>query len=150
MIAEIFEPEGIRVGIEPIAFPSFSVWSLEGAIEVIAASGVQSAVLVADVYNLMMGESTVESMRRYGKEIGMIHVNDAPEVNAEKLDVMYTRRFPGEGILEPAEWVRAAIAGGFTGPVSMEIFMKDLWEMELRSALGLCLSKMQQFALAVG
>lgn len=148
-IAEILDSAGIRVGVEPIAFPHFSVWSLEGSMEIINASGVESAVLVADVYNLMQGESTAESMRRYGDTIGMIHVNDSPHQEFEKLHVMYTRTFPGEGVLDPATWVREARNGGYDGPISMEIFMKDLWEMDLDTALTLCGEKAKGFAATV-
>lgn len=149
IVAEILGPAGIRVGVEPIAFPHFSVWSLEGSMEIIQTSGVDSAVLVADVYNLMAGKSTAESMRKLGTKIGMIHVNDAPHRSHAELDVMYTRRFPGEGVLSPADWVRAAWDGGFDGPISMEIFMKDLWEMDLNAAMRLCGDKAEQFATSL-
>jgi len=149
MIAEILDPAGIRVGVEPIAFPYFSVWSLEGSMEIINASGVESAVLVADVYNLMQGESSAESMRRYATKIGMIHVNDSPHREFEKLDVMYTRGFPGEGVLDTAVWVQEAHNGGYGGPISMEIFMKDVWEMDLDAAMALCGEKAKRFSAMV-
>jgi sugar phosphate isomerase/epimerase len=111
----------------------------------IDTAGVPSAVLVADVYNLMAGVSTVESMHRYGERIGMIHVNDAPHRRFDELDVMYTRLFPGDGILDPAEWVRSARAGGFKGPVSLEIFRKDIWEMTAAEAMDFCAGNIRRF-----
>lgn len=144
-VSDILGPEGIRVGVEPIAFPYFTVWSLEEAMEIIEASGVSNAMLVADVYNLMQGESTSESMRRFGEKIAMIHVNDAAHRRYEEMDVMYTRAFPGEGVLDPAEWVAAAVDGGFSGAVSMEIFDQEVWKMEIDRAAQLCAIKMAEF-----
>lgn len=145
LIGRVLDQEGIRVGVEPIAFPFFTVWSLEQSMEIIEQADLQSAVLVADVYNLMQGESTAESMRRLAPKLGIIHVNDAPHREYEKLDVMYTRSFPGEGVLSPAEWVRAARDGGYSGPVSMEVFMKPVWDMELEQAVSLCAARAAAF-----
>lgn len=145
IIEEILVPRGIRVGVEPIAFPEFTVWSLEESVEIIEAAGSETAVLVADVYNLMQGESTAGSMRTHADRLGMIHVNDAPHRRYPDLDVMYARRFPGEGVLDPARWVREARDGGYTGPVSMEIFMKQVWEMETSAAVRLCAEKAAAF-----
>ena len=145
-IAKILGAEGIRVGLEPIGFPRFTVWSLEGAMEIAEASGISDAVLVADVYNLMRGRSDVESMRRYGSAIGLIHVNDSLHRDYDALDVMYTRSFPGEGVLNPGEWVRSAVAGGFDGAVSMEMFPRDVWDMDIGDALGYCRTKADAFA----
>ncbi len=144
-VSEILGPKGIRVGLEPIGFLHFTVWSLEESAEIIDAAGVSNAVLVADVYNLMQGESTVESMRRFGDQIAMIHVNDAMHRRYQEMDVMYTRAFPGEGVLEPAEWVAAAVDGGFDGAVSMEIFNPEVWKMDLDRAARLCATKMAEF-----
>jgi len=148
VIEEILVPRGIRVGVEPIAFPEFTVWSLEESMEIIQAAGSETAVLVADVYNLTQGESTAESMRRYAGRLGMIHVNDAPHRRYSEMDVMYTRLFPGEGILDPVEWIREARTGGYTGPVSMEVFMKPVWEMETSAAVRLCAEKAEAFLRA--
>ena len=144
-IAEIFGSAGIRIGVEPIAFPNYTVWSLEESMEIIRASGVSGAVLVADVYNLIQGRSTVESMRRYGKSIGLIHVNDADHKNYNELDVMYTRAYPEEGILHPSNWVKSALSGGFDGSVSMEVFPKNLWELNADEGIRFCKSKIELF-----
>lgn len=144
-VEHILSAEGIRVGVEPIAFPHFTIGSLEESMEIIDAAGSASAVLVADVYNLMQGRSTVESMEKLARRIGMLHVNDAPHRRYSEMDVMYTRLFPGDGILEPETWVMAAQNGGYDGPVSMEIFMKQVWEMDGDAAVRLCAEKAQAF-----
>jgi sugar phosphate isomerase/epimerase len=38
-IADILEPAGIRIGVEPIAFPHFTIWDLEQSVAVIDTQG---------------------------------------------------------------------------------------------------------------
>lgn len=146
VIEHVLTDHNIRIGVEPIAFPNFTVTSLEGAMEIISEAGSRNAVLIADVYNLMLGSSTPDSMRALAQQIGMIHVNDSPHRRGAELDVMFTRLFPQEGVLNPKEWVQLAWEGGYTGPVSLEIFMKSLWEDNPDAALKLCAEKAAAFA----
>jgi len=145
IIADILRQYGIEVGLEPIAYDCFTVWTLEHASEIIDSSGADNVSIVADVYNLARGESTIDSMRRLGSRISMIHVNDAPHTRFEHMDLVHDREFPGDGVLEPQKWVSAAIEGGFHGPLSIEIFPKTVWEMEKYEALELCKRKCRQF-----
>jgi sugar phosphate isomerase/epimerase len=146
ILEKILGDAGVRVGVEPIAFPEFTVWTLEESMQIIREAQSRTAVLVADVYNLMQTAETPATVRTLAPHLGMIHVNDAPHRRFGELNVMYTRLFPGEGILDPATWVREALEGGYTGPISMEIFMKPVWEMKTGAAVRLCAEKAAAFA----
>ena len=149
-IADILGDAGIEVGLEPIAFESFTVWSLEHAAEIKELSGAKNVSLVADVYNLARGESTPTSMQRFGSEISMIHVNDSPSDDFGSLDLVHDRTFPGEGVLRPEEWVQQAQAGGFAGWCSIEIFPEAVWSLETSEAARLCASKCDRFGQLLG
>jgi sugar phosphate isomerase/epimerase len=144
-VADILEPLGISVGFEPIAYDTFTIWSLEESLEIIERSGASNVSLVADVYNLARGSSNVESLRHFGKQISLIHVNDAPHSRLDELDLVSDRTFPQTGILDPRRWVEAAIDGGFDGPVSIEIFPDNVWEMEIAEAAALCAEHTKRF-----
>jgi len=144
-IADILGEAGIEVGFEPIAFATFTVWSLEHSAEIIEASGASNVSLIADVYNLARGDSGPESMRRFGDTISLIHLDDSPSLDLETLDLIHARVFPGDGVLRPEDWVCAAKAGGFSGRLSIEIFREDLWQLNAEAAAGQCARKCAAF-----
>lgn len=148
-IADILGESGVEVGLEPIAYDTFTVWSLEAAADIIDRSGAKNVSLVADVYNLVRGKSTVDSMRRFGRRISMIHLNDAPHSDFDQMDLVHAREFPGDGVLDPAAWVHAAREGGFNGPLSIEIFPRRVWEMETSTAARVCATKCRAFEAQV-
>lgn len=144
-VAEILDASGIEVGLEPIAYRTFTVWSLEHAWEIVEKSHARNVSLVADVYNLIRGDSTIDSMRRFGDRISIIHLDDAPTQDFASLDLVHDRSFPGDGVLNPDQWVWAAREGGFDGPCSIEIFPKDVWDLAPVDAANLCAKKCQEF-----
>jgi sugar phosphate isomerase/epimerase len=145
-IADILEPAGITIGLEPIAYRDYTIWTLEESHALIERSGARNVSLVADVYNLIRGSSTIESMCRYGRDISMIHLDDAPSRRFSELDLVHARTFPGEGVLQPSSWVHAAQDGGFTGHLSIEVFPQKLWAMEPLEAAKICANHCRSFA----
>lgn len=149
LVASVLGRYDVRVGFEPIGFPEFTVREIGFAQQILDEAQVGGVGLVPDIYNLMSADSP-ESLGTIRYPIYLIHLNDAEQLPTERLHVMYTRTFPGEGKAKAGEWVRQAIVAGFRGWFSLELFRRDLWEMQPEEAAQLCYGKLRSFAAEHG
>ena len=145
-IAEIFNPLGIQVGLEPVGFPQFTIKDLKLSQEIMDKSFAKSMGLVIDVFNLFRGGTKPEELSFLRYPISVMHINDAEDIPIEELNVLYNRTFPGEGVASTAKWVRTALQSDYKGYFSLELFRRELWEMSPLEAARLCREKLDKFA----
>lgn len=146
IVSSILAPHGAVVGLEPIAFPEFSIKTIHEADRICSESGISDIGLVVDYYNLFQGGMYPDDFFEIKSPIHMIHVNDAEIFPLDKLDVMYTRTFPNDGNINSVEWTLAALRSGYKGIFSLEIFMKSLWELNSETAMYKIANKISKFA----
>lgn len=80
--------------------------------------------LILDSFHTLARKIDPETIRRIpGDKIFFVHLADAPHI---EMDLLYWsrhfRNMPGEGDLPITDFMKAVMATGYNGPVSLEIF----------------------------
>ena len=146
LIDHIFSKYCVKVGFEPIGFPEYSIRDLNTTHELFRESNFKSTGIVIDIYNLFRSKTDPEELKKFGKLISLVHLNDAvDDVPFEKLHVLHNRTFPGEGIANAKEWIKVINKLPFKGYFSLELFNKKIWDMKPKEAANLCYRKINNF-----
>jgi sugar phosphate isomerase/epimerase len=121
---------GITVAVEFIGFFQ-GVNRLGQATAIALEARHPSACMVADTFHCFRGGSMFEGLQHIqGSLIAVMHFNDVPgDVPREEQGDEH-RLLPGDGILPLVEVVQTLAAIGFPGPLSLEIFNRELWEQD--------------------
>lgn len=120
---------GRRIGVEPY----LEFWGraarlsrLSEALEIARLSGVADARLLLDPFHMYTGGSAVSDIAALqGSAIGMVHVNDYPAQPPRATIADRDRLFPGEGIAPSHELAQLLHQVGYTGYLSLELFIED-------------------------
>ena len=80
--------------------------------------------LIVDSFHSLGRKIDPETIRRiHGDKIFFVQLADAPAID---MDLLYWsrhfRNMPGEGDLDVTAFMRAVLATGYSGPISLEIF----------------------------
>ena len=114
---------GLRVGYEALAWGSH-VNDHRDAWEVVRRADHPNIGLIVDSFHTLARKIDPNSIRRIpGDKIFFVQLADAPLID---MDLLYWsrhfRNMPGEGDLAVTDFMRAVMATGYAGPVSLEIF----------------------------
>jgi len=103
------------------------------------------ACLVADTFHLYRGGSGFDGVRHLsGSFIACFHFNDAPAQPPQLEQSDSDRVLPGEGVLPLPQLLRDLTTIGFRGPLSLELFNKDVWAMDPTEAAKLGMRKIRE------
>ncbi|MFD2700703.1 sugar phosphate isomerase/epimerase family protein [Paenibacillus shunpengii] len=93
---------------------------------VIQASGVAGAKVLLDPFHMYTGGSNLEDLADWtGDQIGIVHVNDYPEVPLKEHIEDADRVFPGDGIAPSRQLAALLHKSGYKGYLSLELFKAD-------------------------
>jgi 4-hydroxyphenylpyruvate dioxygenase len=114
---------GLRVCFEALAWGRH-VNDHRDAWEVVRRADHQNVGLILDSFHTLARKIPTETIRRIpGDKIFFIHLADAPLMD---MDLLYWsrhfRNMPGEGDLPVTDFMKAVMATGYSGPISLEIF----------------------------
>ncbi|WP_108661234.1 bifunctional sugar phosphate isomerase/epimerase/4-hydroxyphenylpyruvate dioxygenase family protein [Acuticoccus kandeliae] len=114
---------GLRVGYEALAWGRH-VNDHRDAWEVVRRADHPNVGLILDSFHTLSRGIDPESIRRIpGDRIFFVQLADAPKID---MDLLYWsrhfRNMPGEGDLDCTRFMRAVMATGYAGPISLEIF----------------------------
>ena len=114
---------GLRVGYEALAWGRH-VNDHRDAWEIVRRADHPSVGLILDSFHTLGRGIDPESIRSIpGDRIFFVQLADAPAI---EMDLLYWsrhfRNMPGEGDLPVTDFMRAVMATGYAGPVSLEIF----------------------------
>ena len=114
---------GLRVGYEALAWGKH-VNDHRDAWEIVRRADHPNTGLILDSFHTLGRKLSPESIRSIpGDKIFFIQLADAPAIDMDLL--FWSRHFrnmPGEGDLDVSGFMRAVMATGYSGPVSLEIF----------------------------
>lgn len=134
---------GVKLGIEPL-HPMFagdrsvivSLGQANDLAESLGAEslGAQQVGVVIDVYHVWWDPQVYREIARAAPYTLGFHVNDwlAPPP-----DVLMGRGMMGDGVIELRRLRRAVDEAGYTGPIEVEIFNRDLWDLPGDEVLAL-------------
>ncbi|MEC7257951.1 MAG: TIM barrel protein, partial [Pseudomonadota bacterium] len=114
---------GLRVGYEALAWGRH-VNDHRDAWEIVRRADHPNVGLILDSFHTLGRGIDPETIRRIpGDKIFFVQLADAPRID---MDLLYWsrhfRNMPGEGDLAVADFMRAVMATGYAGPISLEIF----------------------------
>jgi 4-hydroxyphenylpyruvate dioxygenase len=114
---------GLRVGYEALAWGQH-VNDHRDAWEIVRRADHANVGIVLDSFHTLARGIDPETIRRIpGDKIFFVQLADAPAID---MDLLYWsrhfRNMPGEGDLDVTRFMRAVMATGYAGPISLEIF----------------------------
>lgn len=122
-LGEIAAQRGVRVGFEALAWGRHTN-DHRDAWEVVRRADHPNVGLILDSFHTLARRIDPETIRRIpGDRIFFVQLADAPAID---MDLLYWsrhfRNMPGEGDLDVVGFMRAVMATGYAGPLSLEIF----------------------------
>ena len=122
-LGDLAKSHGVRVGFEALAWGRH-VNDHRDAWEVVRRADHPSVGLILDSFHTLGRRIDPETIRRIpGDRIYFVQLADAPAI---EMDLLYWsrhfRNMPGEGDLDVTGFLRAVMAAGYSGPLSLEIF----------------------------
>lgn len=122
-LGDLAKSHGIRVGFEALAWGRH-VNDHRDAWEVVRRADHANVGLILDSFHTLGRKIDPETIRRIpGDKIFFVQLADAPAI---EMDLLYWsrhfRNMPGEGDLDVTAFMRAVMATGYNGPLSLEIF----------------------------
>lgn len=145
LVGELLADAGIRLGLEYIGpktlwsterFPF--IHSLREARELIAESGAPNVGLILDSYHwYTAGENAEDLIGLTDADIVSVDINDARDDLELDQQQDLDRRLPyGTGVIDLPGFMAAVHAAGYSGPVKVEPFMKQLAEQPVDEVLA--------------
>ena len=125
-IAERAARRGLRIGYEALAFGRHvTLW--RQAWDIVRQVNHPALGLIVDSFHtLAFGDDPSGLAEVPGDKIFFVQLADAPRLNMDVLTWgRHFRNFPGQGDLDVTGFVRAVLASGYDGPLSLEIFNDD-------------------------
>jgi sugar phosphate isomerase/epimerase len=115
-VRELRGRPGVRLAIEPTLRPDKSfVHTLREGAQVAATAGLG---LIADLGNCWAEPDLADVVRQAGPVIAVVQLCD---VATEPVPPPGDRAVPGDGALDIAGFIRAAVAAGYGGPFELEL-----------------------------
>ena len=114
---------GLRIGYEALAWGRH-VNDHRDAWEIVRRADHDNVGLILDSFHTLARKIDPETIRRIpGDKVFFVQLADAPAI---EMDLLYWsrhfRNMPGEGDLKVTDFMRAVMATGYAGPISLEIF----------------------------
>ncbi|MCI5109421.1 MAG: sugar phosphate isomerase/epimerase and 4-hydroxyphenylpyruvate domain-containing protein [Marivita sp.] len=114
---------GLRIGFEALAWGRH-INDHRDAWEVVRRAEHDSVGIILDSFHTLARKIDPDTIRRIpGDKIFFVQLADAPAID---MDLLYWsrhfRNMPGEGDLDVTAFMRAVMATGYDGPISLEIF----------------------------
>src|SRR5262249_4703029 len=117
---------GFVDGIKDVA----SAWAIA------SGTGDPRATVVADVFHMIRGGGSVDDLLQIpGDRLACFHINDLPPEPHPHTQKDEDRVMVGEGIADLPRVIANLRTIGYRGPLSLELFNRDLWAQDPATAI---------------
>jgi sugar phosphate isomerase/epimerase len=142
-LLELADRVGVVAQVEVWGF-SRCLRRLGEAALVAMESGHPRACILADVYHLYKGGSSIYGLRLLsGSSMHVLHFNDYPAEPPRASITDASRVYPGDGVAPLKEIVRSLRDIGYRGVLSLELFNRDYWKQDALTVARTGLEKMR-------
>jgi 4-hydroxyphenylpyruvate dioxygenase len=133
-VGELAHEHGVRVAFEALAWGRH-VNRVGQAWVAVQEAGHPAVTLAVDTFHMLSrGDDGTALSGVPGERIGFLQVADAPMLDMNLLEwSRHFRCFPGQGTLDVTGVVAAALAAGYRGPLSLEVFSDVVREADART-----------------
>lgn len=125
-MAERAARRGLRVGYEALSWARHvNRWGHAWRI-VQQAAHPALGLIVDSFHTLALGDDPSDIAKVPADKLFFVQMADAPKLSMDVLSwSRHFRNFPGQGDLDVTGFMRAVLASGYTGPLSLEVFNDD-------------------------
>ena len=144
-LLEIGAELGVKPAMEYLGFMK-SVYTIDQAWQIVEDADHPDSSLIMDPFHILRGGGPIDSIAKVpGDKVAIWHWNDAPggKPFAEQSDA--DRVLPGDGVGPLREIERLALAQGYEGYVSLELFNPELWTRDPLEVAKIGMEKMQAY-----
>ena len=122
-LAERAARRGFRIGYEALAWGKH-VRDWDAAWELVRRADAPNLGVVLDSFHIYARKNDVKPIATIpGDRIALVQLADAPGILMDPMSLSrHHRCFPGQGDWNLHEYLEAAVASGYSGPISLEIF----------------------------
>jgi sugar phosphate isomerase/epimerase len=118
---------GVRPSMEFLGFVD-GIKTMAAAWAVASGTGDPEATVVADVFHMLRGGHTIDDLLMIqGGRMAIFHINDLPAEPPPTRQSDHDRVMVGEGIADLPRVIANLRAIEYSGPLSLELFNRDLW-----------------------
>ncbi len=129
-LMEIGKSLGVIPTMEFLGFVD-GVKNVAAAWAIARETGDTKATVVADVFHMIRGGGTIDDLLQLtGDRLANFHINDVPASPDPLTQTDYDRVMIGEGIADLSKVIANLRSIGYCGPLSLELFNRDLWECD--------------------
>nr|WP_294529532.1 sugar phosphate isomerase/epimerase and 4-hydroxyphenylpyruvate domain-containing protein [uncultured Rhodopila sp.] len=125
-MAERAARRGLRIGYEGLSWARYvRLWGHAWRI-VQMADHPALGLIVDSFHTLSLGDDPAGIARVPADRLFFVQMADAPKLSMDVLSwSRHFRNFPGQGDLDVTGFMRAVLASGYSGPLSLEVFNDD-------------------------
>lgn len=122
---------GVVLAIEPL-HPMYAsdrcvVSTLAQALDLVADFDPAVAGVTVDTFHLWWDPELETQLARAGRESRIASYQVCDWRTPLEADVLLSRHYPGEGIIDFGAFTRAVLDAGYTGQIEVEIFNEEVW-----------------------
>jgi 2-keto-myo-inositol isomerase len=129
-LMEIGKSLGVIPSMEFLGFVD-GIKNVASAWAIAQGTGDPKATVVADVFHMIRGGGSVDDLLQLsGDRLANFHINDVPAQPDPLTQTDYDRVMVGEGIADLPRVIANLRSIGYHGPLSLELFNRDLWECD--------------------
>ncbi len=125
---------GTSLGVTPTReFLGFvdGIKNVASAWAIAKGTGDPRATVVADVFHMIRGGGSIDDLLKLsGDRLANFHINDVPADPDPLTQTDYDRVMVGDGIADLPKVIANLRSIGYHGPLSLELFNRDLWECD--------------------
>lgn len=133
-LAERAAKRGLKIGFEALSWGT-RVKTFDHAWRLVEKADHPHLGLIVDSFHTLALPDDWSGLKDLpGERIFFVQLADAPRLGMNALTLSrHFRNLPGQGDFDVAAFLRAVIAAGYSGPISLEIFNDDLRQAAPRS-----------------
>jgi len=149
-LVDLGKPFGVGVALEYGSYLK-GIHTLGQSAAIVMEAGRPEGSIIADTFHSYNGRSSWEGVRFLAGAIYAVwHVNDVPKEPGPGQLKDADRIYPGDGVLPLAQLLKDLWAGGFRGPLSLEMFNREEWKKPADEIARTGIEKMRAMIAASG
>ena len=126
---DLASDHGLTIGLEPIGKADF-LNTPAAVYRVMEDIQAKNLGLTVDLFHFYTGGCAADDLLEIpGSKINLVHMDDAPNLPMGDLEDS-KRVLPGQGSMDVQGFLGALREIGFDGPLSVELFNRDLWSRD--------------------
>lgn len=143
------QSHGVRLAIEPL-HPMFCadrsvVVTLEQALNISDPFPAETVGVVIDTFHLWWDPAVWEQIGRAGERIFSYQVCDWLDPLP---DLLLGRGMMGDGVIDFGRFTSAVTAAGYSGPIEVEIFNQEIWDLPGHEVLATLIHRFEQLVIS--